>query len=73
MSRTDETPQQLFERALKLEPKWAAVLVAEGFATLEEVAYIPIDAAWFPSRLARRRQVKANAIPLRVLVSARFV
>ena len=43
MSRADETPQQFFARALKIEPKWAAVLVAEGFTTLEEVAYVPID------------------------------
>jgi transcription termination factor NusA len=43
VSRTDETPQQLFVRALKVEPRWAAVLVAEGFTTLEEVAYVPID------------------------------
>lgn len=43
MNRADETPQQLFVRAFKIEPKWGAVLVAEGFTTLEEVAYVPID------------------------------
>ncbi len=43
MGHTDETPQQLFVRALKIEPKWAAVLVAKELTTLEEVAYIPID------------------------------
>ena len=43
MNRADETPQQLFVRALKIEPKWAGVLVAEGITTLEEVAYVPVD------------------------------
>ncbi len=43
VSRADETPQQLFVRTLKIEPRWAAVLVTEGFTILEEVAYVPID------------------------------
>ena len=43
MNRADETPQHLFVRALKIEPRLAAVLVAEGFTILEEVAYVPID------------------------------
>ena len=43
MSVADETPQQLFVRVLNIEPKWAAILVADGLTTLEEVAYIPID------------------------------
>ena len=33
----------MFVRALKIEPEWAAVLVANGLTTLEEVAYVPID------------------------------
>jgi len=38
-----ESPQELFVRALGIEPELAAVLVTNGFTTLEEVAYVPID------------------------------
>ena len=43
MSVPDESPQHLFVRALRIEPEWAAVLVANGLTTLEEVAYVAID------------------------------
>lgn len=43
MSDTDETPQELFARNLSIDMEWAGVLVAEGFTTLEEVAYVPIQ------------------------------
>ena len=43
MSVPNESPQQLFVRALEIEPEWAAVLVAKGLTTLEEVAYVPIE------------------------------
>lgn len=43
MDKSDETPQDLFVRVLEVEPEWAAILVTNGFSTLEEVAYVPID------------------------------
>lgn len=43
MDRSDETPQGLFVRVLEVEPEWAEILVMNGFSTLEEVAYVPID------------------------------
>ena len=43
MSVPDESPQQMLVRALKIEPEWAAVLVANRLTTLEEVAYVPIN------------------------------
>lgn len=43
MSRPDETPRDLFIRVLAIERRWAELLVANGFAILEEVAYVPID------------------------------
>jgi transcription termination factor NusA len=43
MDGSKETPQSLFVRVLEIEPKWAAALVDNGFTTLEEVAYVPLD------------------------------
>ena len=43
MDTSHETPQDLFVRALGVESKWAAILVMNGFTTLEEIAYVPID------------------------------
>jgi transcription termination factor NusA len=43
MSTSDETPRDLFVRALAIDKSWADVLVENGFTTLEEVAYVPID------------------------------
>lgn len=43
MNKADETPKDLFIRVLGVEPKWAETLVENGFTTLEEVAYVPID------------------------------
>jgi transcription termination/antitermination protein NusA len=43
VGHTEESPKQLCARVLKMEPKWAAILVAEEFTTLEEIAYVPID------------------------------
>ena len=43
MDGSKETPQSLFVRVLEIEPKWAAALVDNGFTTLEEVAYVPVD------------------------------
>ena len=43
MSRSDETPRDLFIRVLAIETDWSDLLVKNGFTTLEEVAYVPID------------------------------
>ena len=41
--RSDKTPQDLFVRVLQVKPEWASILVANGFTTLEEIAYVPIE------------------------------
>jgi transcription termination factor NusA len=43
MSKSDEMPRDLFIRVLAIESNWADLLVENGFTTLEEVAYVPID------------------------------
>ena len=40
---SDKTPQGLFVRVLQAEPGWATILVTNGFTTLEEIAYVPIE------------------------------
>jgi transcription termination factor NusA len=73
VSIPDESPQHMFVRALKIEPEWAVVLVANGLTTLEEIAYVPIDElraldgvdeqkvqAW---RAQARRHLQVQAIP----------
>lgn len=42
MDISKETLQYMFVRVLRAETKWATILVASGFSTLEEVAYVPI-------------------------------
>jgi N utilization substance protein A len=39
----DETVQQMFMEQLAVEDDIAAILVREGFASLEEVAYVPVQ------------------------------
>jgi N utilization substance protein A len=39
----DETPLELFMRVLSLNQDTAAVLVDEGFTTLEELAFVPVS------------------------------
>jgi transcription termination factor NusA len=43
MSKSDKTPRDLFARVLAIEPNRADLLIENGFTTLEEVAYVPID------------------------------
>jgi N utilization substance protein A len=43
MSKSDETTRDLFVRVLEIEPNWADLLIENGFTTLEEVAYVPIE------------------------------
>ena len=41
--KSDKTPQDLFIRVLQVKPEWASILVTNGFTTLEEIAYVPIE------------------------------
>ena len=41
--KSNETPQALFVRVLQVDLELATMLVTNGFTTLEEVAYVPID------------------------------
>jgi transcription termination factor NusA len=41
--RSDKTPQDLFIRVLQVKPECASILVMNGFTTLEEIAYVPIE------------------------------
>ena len=43
MDRSDETPEGLFIRLLAVDPESAAILVTNGFTTLEEIAYVPME------------------------------
>lgn len=43
MDRPDEAPEAMFQRTLQMGEKLARALTAGGIATLEELAYVPID------------------------------
>jgi len=42
MSAPEESPSALFQRALKIPAALADRLDAEGFTSIEEVAYVPL-------------------------------
>ena len=43
MDKSFETPAELFIRVLQVPPELAATLVANGFTSLEEIAYVPVN------------------------------
>jgi len=40
---TRESPTEMFQRTLGMEPRIADALIAAGIETLEELAYVPIN------------------------------
>ena len=43
MARPDESPEEMFQRTLRMEAEMAHTLTAGGISTLEELAYVPLN------------------------------
>ena len=43
MTGHDESPEEMFQRTLRMDVDIARILIAGGILTLEELAYVPIN------------------------------
>jgi N utilization substance protein A len=43
MDRPDDSPEAMFQRTLHMDERLARTLTAGGIATLEELAYVPLQ------------------------------